>query len=95
MVALSKRLWVEGVGTAWLVFVGCGSTVLDTSVVLQGYGGLEVSLAFGLAFATASYAFGGISGAHFNLKTAVEADGTAGDAMPGRRDANWAYSPNG
>ena len=30
-----------------------------------------------------------------NLKTAVEADGTAGDAMPGRRDANWAYSPNG
>ena len=61
MVTLGKRLLVEGVGTAWLVFGGCGSTVLDTSVILQGYGGLEVSLAFGLAFVTAGYAFGGIS----------------------------------
>jgi aquaporin Z len=71
MVTLGKRLWVEGIGTAWLVFVGCGSTVLDTSVFLQGYGGLEVSLAFGLAFATASYAFGGISDAHFNPAVTV------------------------
>ncbi|CAB3801855.1 aquaporin Z [Paraburkholderia fynbosensis] len=71
MVTLGKRLWVEGVGTAWLVFVGCGSTVLDTSVILQGYGSLDVSLAFGLAFATAGYAFGGISGAHFNPAVTV------------------------
>lgn len=71
MVALGKRLWVEGAGTAWLVFVGCGSTVLDTGLVLPGYGGLEVSLAFGLAFATASYAFGGLSGAHFNPAVTV------------------------
>jgi aquaporin Z len=71
MVTLGKRLWVEGVGTAWLVFVGCGSAVLDTSAILQGYGGLDVSLAFGLAFATAGYAFGGISGAHFNPAVTV------------------------
>ncbi|MEW9583137.1 aquaporin Z [Paraburkholderia sp. DGU8] len=71
MVALGKRLWIEGVGTAWLVFTGCGSSVLDASVVLQGYGGLEVSLAFGLAFATASYAFGASSGAHFNPAVTV------------------------
>jgi aquaporin Z len=71
MVTLGKRLLVEGVGTAWLVFVGCGSTVLDTSVSLQGYGGLEVSLAFGLAFVTAGYAFGSISGAHFNPAVTV------------------------
>ena len=66
IVALGKRLCVEGVGTAWLVFVGCGSTVLDTSVVLRGGSGLEAALAFGLAFVTASCAFGRISGAHFN-----------------------------
>lgn len=71
MVTLGKRLWVEGAGTAWLVFVGCGSTVLDTTVILQGYGGLEVSLAFGLAFVTAGYAFGSISGAHFNPAVTV------------------------
>jgi aquaporin Z len=66
MVTLGKRLWGECAGTAWLVFVGCGSTVLDTSGALQGSSALEMSLAFGLAFATASYAFGKISGAHFN-----------------------------
>ncbi|SMG31422.1 aquaporin Z [Paraburkholderia susongensis] len=66
MVTLGKRLWAEGVGTAWLVFVGCGSTVLDIGGVLQGSGALEMSLAFGLALATASYVFGETSGAHFN-----------------------------
>jgi aquaporin Z len=71
MVTLGKRLWVEGAGTAWLVFVGCGSTVLDTGAVLQGNGTLQMSLAFGLAFATASYAFGGLSGAHFNPAVTV------------------------
>ncbi|MFT4068617.1 aquaporin Z [Paraburkholderia sp.] len=66
MVTLGKRLWGEGVGTAWLVFIGCGSTVLDTTGVLEGSGALQMSLAFGLAFVTASYAFGRTSGAHFN-----------------------------
>lgn len=71
MVALGKRLWGEGVGTAWIVFIGCGSFVLDTRTYLQGYGGLEMSLPFGLAFITASYAFGKISGAHFNPAVTV------------------------
>jgi aquaporin Z len=71
MVSLSKRLWGEGIGTAWIVFIGCGSSVLDTRAVLQGYGGLEMSLAFGLALVTASYAFGKNSGAHFNPAVTV------------------------
>ncbi|NML30601.1 aquaporin Z [Paraburkholderia antibiotica] len=71
MVALGKRLWCEGVGTAWLVFIGCGSTVLDTSGILQGGSALEMSLAFGLALITASYAFGKVSGAHFNPAVTV------------------------
>ena len=69
MVALGKRLWVEGVGTAWVVFIGCGSIVLNTGAVQQGYGVLEVSLAFGLALLTASYAFGAISGGHLMAVT--------------------------
>lgn len=71
MVALGKRLLVEGVGTAWLVFVGCGSIVLTTSAVQQGYGVLEESLAFGLALATACYSLGTSSGAHFNPAVTV------------------------
>ena len=66
MVNLGKRLAIEGAGTAWLVFVGCGSIVLNAGAAQQGYGVLEVSLAFGLALATATYALGRWSGAHFN-----------------------------
>jgi aquaporin Z len=71
MVALGKRLLVEGVGTAWLVFVGCGSVVLNIGVLQQTYGVLEMSVAFGLAYATASYITGAISGAHFNPAVTV------------------------
>ncbi|HYS63891.1 MAG TPA: aquaporin Z [Paraburkholderia sp.] len=71
MVALGKRLLAEGAGTAWLVFVGCGTVVLNTSGIQQGYGVLEMSLAFGLALATATYSFGGTSGAHFNPAVTV------------------------
>ena len=71
MVALGKRLLVESAGTAWLVFVGCGSIVLSTAAVRQGSGVLEVSLAFGLALATGSYLFGATSGAHFNPAVTV------------------------
>lgn len=66
MVSLAKRLTVEGAGTAWLVFIGCGSIVLNASSAQQAYSGLEISLAFGLALTTATYALGRLSGAHFN-----------------------------
>ncbi|AXE91276.1 aquaporin Z [Paraburkholderia sp. DD10] len=71
MVALGKRLLVEGAGTAWVVFVGCGTVVLNTSGIQQGYDVLEMSLAFGVALATATYSFGRISGAHFNPAVTV------------------------
>jgi aquaporin Z len=63
---LGKRLVVEGAGTAWLVFVGCGSFVLNTAVPQPGYGVLQVALAFGLALTIATYAGERLSGAHFN-----------------------------
>jgi aquaporin Z len=71
MVALGKRLLVEGVGTAWLVFVGCGSIVLNVGAIQQAGGALEVALAFGLALVTATYCFGGVSGGHFNPAVTV------------------------
>ena len=57
------------VGTFWLVLGGCGAAVFaanpaeDSSV---GIGFLGVSLAFGLTVLTGVYAFGVISGGHFN-----------------------------
>lgn len=64
------RLSAEFIGTLWLVLGGCGSAVFaakfmsgDTSL---GIGFLGVSLAFGLTVLTGVYAFGTISGGHFN-----------------------------
>lgn len=64
------RLAAEFIGTLWLVLGGCGSAVFaakfmsgDTSL---GIGFLGVALAFGLTVLTGVYAFGTISGGHFN-----------------------------
>jgi aquaporin Z len=69
MPGLGKRLIVEGAGTAWLVFVGCGTAALNTGA--QSSSGLAVPLAFGLALATAIYVLGRFSGAHFNPAVTV------------------------
>ena len=64
------RLAAEFIGTLWLVLGGCGSAVFaaefmsgETSL---GIGFVGVSLAFGLTVLTGVYAFGTISGGHFN-----------------------------
>ncbi len=68
---LGARLGAEFLGTFWLVFGGCGSAVLaavyltDDNVQL-GIGFVGVSLAFGLTVLTGAYAFGHVSGGHFN-----------------------------
>jgi aquaporin Z len=61
-----KRLGAEMLGTFWLVFGGCGSAVLAAAFPEVGIGLLGVSLAFGLTVLTAAYAFGHVSGGHFN-----------------------------
>jgi aquaporin Z len=63
---LTRRLGAEFLGTAWLVFGGCGSAVLAAGVPTLGIGYAGVALAFGLTVVTGAYAFGHISGAHFN-----------------------------
>ena len=67
---LTKRLAAEFLGTLWLVLGGCGSAVLAAKFGGDGnplgIGFVGVALAFGLTVLTGAYAFGHISGAHFN-----------------------------
>jgi aquaporin Z len=68
---LMKRATAEFIGTFWLVFGGCGSAVLAAKFPETGIGFLGVALAFGLTVLTMVYAFGHISGGHFNPAVTV------------------------
>src|SRR5579863_2349494 len=63
---IAKRAAAEFFGTFWLVFGGCGAAVLAAGVANVGIGYAGVALAFGLTVLTGAYAFGHVSGAHFN-----------------------------
>ena len=68
----SRPLAAEFLGTLWLVLGGCGSAVFAAQVlandgaVNMGIGFIGVALAFGLTVVTGAYAFGHVSGGHFN-----------------------------
>ncbi|MBV9350778.1 MAG: aquaporin, partial [Mycobacterium sp.] len=68
--SMLQRLAAELIGTFWLVLGGCGSAVFAAKFVSGQYslgiGFLGVALAFGLTVLTGVYAFGAISGGHFN-----------------------------
>ena len=66
-----NKYCAEFLGTFWLVFGGCGSAVLAAAFPGLGIGFVGVSLAFGLSVLTAAYAFGHISGGHFNPAVSV------------------------
>jgi aquaporin Z len=68
---LFHKLAAETIGTFWLVLGGVGSAVFAAEAHAAdlyplGIGYLGVSLAFGLTVLTGVYAFGAISGGHFN-----------------------------
>jgi len=62
----SRKIAAEMIGTFWLVLGGCGAAVLAAGVPEVGIGYAGVALAFGLTVLTGAYAFGHISGGHFN-----------------------------
>ena len=62
-----KKLVAEFLGTFWLVFGGCGSAIFAA----YNIGFVGVSIAFGLTVLTGAYAFGHISGGHFNPAVSV------------------------
>jgi aquaporin Z len=67
--SLVRRLGAEFLGTFVLVFVGCGTAILDAGN--KGIDYLGVALAFGVAVLVMVYAVGGISGGHFNPAVTV------------------------
>jgi len=79
-----RKLVAETIGTFWLVLGGCGSAVLAANFGGDGnplgIAFVGVALAFGLTVVTGAYAFGHISGGHFN--PAVSAGLWAGGRFP-------------
>ena len=76
-------LFCEFLGTFWLVLGGCGAAVLAAGFPGLGIGFTGVALAFGLTVLTGAYAFGPISGGHFN--PAVTIGVWAGGRFPSQR----------
>ena len=63
---LFKKLIAEFIGTAVLVFMGCGTAMLVGCDAAAGCGYLLTALAFGLTIVAMAYCIGNISGCHIN-----------------------------
>ena len=63
---LSKKLVAEGLGTLLLVLLGTGVATSVSNLVFLNVTMLYTALAFGLTLMLLIFAFGGVSGGHFN-----------------------------
>ncbi|RZS43052.1 glycerol uptake facilitator protein [Herbihabitans rhizosphaerae] len=70
-ISLARRLLAELAGTTILCLFGIGAAVSVAAAHVGGPGLLLVALAHGLALAVAIYAFGAVSGGHFNPTVTV------------------------
>ena len=89
---LVQKIAAEALGTAVLVFLGCGSVVIfsNASSDTTGLAGLfaitSIGLTFGIAIVAMAYTFGRVSGGHFN--PAVSLGLTTAGRFP-RRNLPW------
>jgi aquaporin Z len=68
---MSKEYIAEFIGTATLVFIGCGSVVIGAYGSSVLVGALPIGLAFGLTLTALIYALGPVSGCHVNPAVTV------------------------
>lgn len=61
-----KKYFAEFIGTAVLVFMGCGTAMLVGCDAVNGGGYILTALAFGLTIVAMAYCIGNISGCHIN-----------------------------
>ena len=61
-----KKYLAEGIGTAVLVILGCGTAMLVGCDAANGGGYVLTALAFGLSIVAMAYSIGNISGCHIN-----------------------------
>ena len=66
-----KKYFAEFIGTAVLVFMGCGSAVFLGCEAAGGH--LAVALAFGLSIVAMAYIIGNVSGCHINPAVSLAA----------------------
>lgn len=64
---LKSKCAAEALGTAWIVFAGCGAGALSGSLSNS----IVVALAFGLSLSGAIFALGHVSGGHFNPAVSI------------------------
>jgi aquaporin Z len=67
----AQKVAAEVIGTFTLVFFGCGTVIMTSNG--PGFDYTATALAFGLTVLCGAYAFGRVSGAHFNPAVSVGA----------------------